>query len=150
MDKDLKVLDGGAMPVSIRKVMQLEEMIKENLEQIDPETLTKHYFADGIYVRSMFLPADSVATGKIHRTQHITIVCNGTVRITTDEGVKQITGPAIFVSEPGIKKAVYALTDTTILNVHPAENQDLKEIEQKCIAPSYEAYQLEHQSKENI
>lgn len=150
MYKDLKVLDGGTAPVSIMKVMQLEQAIKEHLDPVDMEQHTKHHFADGVYLRELFIPAGVVVTGKIHRTQHLTIVCSGTVRITTEDGVKEITGPATFVSEPGIKKAAYAVTDAVVMNVHPAENQDLEEIEQKCIAPSLEALQLEQEEQEKI
>jgi hypothetical protein len=125
--------------------MQLERVMREMPGQIDPEDITSHHFADGVYLREMFMPAGSVVTGKIHRTKHLTIIASGTVRITTDRGVEEITGPAVFASEVGAKKAIYAITDATLMNPHPTTETDLEKIEEAFIAPSFEA--LEHSTK---
>lgn len=120
-------------------VMQLEQAIIDELEPVDIDPLTRHHFADGVYLRELFIPAGVVVTGKIHRTRHLTIICSGTVQITTDDGVKEFTGPAVFVSEPGAKKAAFAVTDAVLMNPHPTELTDLEEIEEQFIAPSFEA-----------
>jgi len=127
-------------------ILRLEEAIKTQLEPMDPEPLTKHYFADGIYLRQLTIPAGVVVTGKIHKTRHLTIICSGIVQITTDDGVKTIEGPAVFVSEPGIKKAAYALTDVVVMNPHPTESTDLEEIERQVIAPSFDALEQEERA----
>jgi len=121
------------------KVVRLENAIREELPPVDVDELTDHYFADGIYLRCMTIPAGVVVVGKIHKTRHLTIVVSGTVRITTDDGVYEIKGPAVFVSEPGAKKACYAVTDAVVMNPHPTDSTDLEEIEEQFIAPSFEA-----------
>ena len=126
-------------PVTREQVMQLEEAIKTLPDQVDVEKLTSHYFADGVYLRELFIPAGVVVAGKIHRTKHLTIICKGTVQITTDRGVEEITGPAVFVTEAGAKKAAYAVTDCWIMNPHPTTETDLVKIEEQFIAPSFEA-----------
>jgi hypothetical protein len=131
-------------PYNREKIVQLEEVILSAPEAhvtLEP----KNHFADGIYLRELFIPAGVIVTGKIHRTRHMTIIASGTVRITTDSGIQEITGPAVFVSEPGIKKAAYAITDTVVMNPHPTESTDLIEIENKFIAPSFEAIEQERQ-----
>lgn len=125
------------------QVLALEEAIRETPEQVDLEALTSHYFAEGIYLRELRIPAGVVVVGKIHRTQHLTIICSGTVKITTDHGTREITGPAVFVSEPGAKKAAYAVTDVVVMNPHPAETKDLQALEKHFIAPSFEALEQE-------
>ena len=132
------------LPAGRDQIIALEDAIKDQCELIDMEQHTTNHFAEGIYLRELFVPAGVVCTGKIHRTKHITIVASGTCRITTDDGVKEITGPAVFVSEPGIKKAVYAVTDVVIMNPHPTESTDLKEIEQQFVAPTVEALEKEN------
>lgn len=132
-------------PYTRDDILRLEEAIK-TLPQIDPEPLTKHYFADGVYLRQLTIPAGVVVTGKIHKTRHLTIICSGTVQITTDDGVVELTGPAVFVSEPGIKKAAYAITDTVVMNPHPTESTDLEEIEREFIAPSFDALEQEERA----
>lgn len=126
-------------PVTREQVMRLEKSMRDMPDQLTEEHLTSHYFADGVYLREMFMPAGSVVVGKIHRTKHLTIICNGTVQITTGRGVEQITGPAVFVSDAGAKKAIHAITDATLMNPHPTKETDLEKIEQAFIAPSFEA-----------
>ena len=120
------------------QIMGLEQAILESPHQIDMVQNTYHHFAEGIYLRELFIPAGVVLTGKIHTTQHLTIIARGTVRITTDFGVEEITGPAVFVSEVGAKKAMYAITDVTLMNPHPTNERDIVKIEEKFIAPSFD------------
>jgi len=129
--------------LSVRKVMQLEEAVKENLDLLDVDSLITHHFAPGIYTRQMFIPAGCIATGKIHRYEVMNIVVSGTVRVNTDDGMKELTGPVVFNSAPGTKKAVLAITDVIWMNVHPTESTDLEEIENHFIVPSIEALEQE-------
>lgn len=125
-------------PVSREKVMQLEKAIKGLPEQLDLDALTSHHFAPGIYVRELFIPAGTVLTGKIHRHETMNILVSGTIRVTTDDGVTELTGMKIYNSPPGMKKAALAVTDTIWLNIHPTEETDLVKIEEEFIAPSFE------------
>jgi len=123
-------------------VFRLQEYL-ETLEQIDPEPLTKHHFAPGIYVRELLIPAGTVLTGKVHRHETMNILVSGTLKVTTDDGVQELTGPMIFNSQPGMKKAAVTFTDVIWLNVHPTESTDLEEIEQEFIVPEDEALEQE-------
>ena len=127
-------------------MVQLEAAMNELPDHIDPDDCTFHHFADGVYLRELFMAEGTVVVGKIHRTKHLTIIASGTVRITTSKGVEEITGPAVFVSDAGAKKAIYAVTDATLMNPHPTMETDIEKIETEFIAPSFEA--LEHSTKE--
>jgi hypothetical protein len=129
--------------VSREQVMQLESAINSHPNQVNLDDDTHHHFAPGVYLRELFIPEGVVITGAIHRTKHLTIVANGTVRITTDDGVKELTGPAVFVSEIGAKKAIYAITDATVMNPLPTMETDIMKIEEHFIAPSFEALEQE-------
>lgn len=94
-----------------------------------------HYFADGIYGREMRIPAGTVLTGKVHRFSTLNLLIQGEITVTTPEGMKRISAPAVFVSEPGTKKAGYAHTDVIWVNVHPTKLRDLASIEEKFIEP---------------
>jgi len=126
-------------PVSREQVMELERVMSEMPDKIDPDSCTYHHFADGIYLRELFMAEGTVVVGKIHRTKHLTIIASGTVKITTDEGTQEVTGPAVFASEAGAKKAIYAITDATLMNPHPTDETDVAKIEEEFIAPSFEA-----------
>jgi hypothetical protein len=125
-------IERDARPVTREQVQRLQsEMAK--LPQV--ELPTEHYFADGMYCRVVARPAGTLIVGKVHRKEHFYIVCSGTVRVTTDDGLKDITGPAVLISQPGTKRAVFAMTDATCLTVHRTDNTDIDEIERELIEP---------------
>ena len=114
---------------------QVDALQSVMLQMPQVELPTEHYFADGMYCR--FLPRKEgvLIVGKVHKKEHLYIVASGTVAVTTDEGVQEITGPRVLVSRPGTKRAVLALTDAVCMTVHRTENTDLDEIERELIEP---------------
>lgn len=99
------------------------------------ELETSHYFADGMYCRVIPRPAGTVLVGKVHKKEHFYIVCSGTIRVTTDEWMRDVIGPEVIVSKTGTKRAVLALTDAVCLTVHRTENTDLDEMEKELLEP---------------
>lgn len=94
---------------------------------------TDHFFADGMYCRSLFRPADTLIVGKVHKCEHLYIVASGTVMIVGAGYREEVTGPRVFVSKPGTKRAVYAITDATTMTVHRTNETDLEKIEAELI-----------------
>lgn len=126
------------------KMEALEASIVAELVPVEMDT--RHHFAHGVYTRELRLPAGTVVTGAIHRHSCTNIVAHGEGKVVTDEGTHFFKAPHIFVSGPGVKKAVYCITDIIWLNVHPWEGEpDLEAIEREVIIPSYEA--LEHEQQ---
>tara|TARA_R100000781_G_C4045196_1_gene115422 strand:- start:53 stop:511 length:459 start_codon:yes stop_codon:yes gene_type:complete len=107
-------------------------------EKFDLEALTDHFFAPGVYARMFFIEAGSVVVGKIHKTEHLNIICKGKCSVYTEEGPIILQGPCIVNSRPGIKKAVYAIEDTTWVTIHVTDKTDLDEIENEVIAEGYD------------
>ena len=102
----------------------------------------QHTFAPGAYARTIQIPAGSVLVGKIHKHKHLNILSQGTVHVLTETGgVEVLTGPLTMVSEPGTKRAVFAVSDTTWTTIHLTSETDLAKIESEVIAPTYEAYE---------
>ena len=59
----------------------------------------------------------------------------------TEFGLKHLEAPCTFVSEVGLKRAVYAVEDTLWTTVHLTKfnsEEELSKIEDEVIAPSYE------------
>ena len=117
---------------SLENIQRLESVMRD-MPQV--EIATTHHFAHGVYGREIFIPAGTVLVGKIHRHSTLNIIAQGTIRVTTPDGVRDISAPAIYVSPPGTKKAAVALTDVVFVNVHPAETTDLAAIEAAMIEP---------------
>lgn len=103
----------------------------------------QHVFPPGLYLRTIFIPKGTVIVGKIHRHQHGNILSQGEVAVLTESGgLERLRGPITMVSEPGTKRAVYALTDVvwTTIHLNPTNTQDLEQLEREIIAPTYQAY----------
>lgn len=124
---------------------QLRELEHAMLTQLEPaEAPVEHHFAYGIYGREMFIPAGTMLTGKIHRFSTMNILLEGEITVTTPDGMKRLSAPAIFTSPPGCKKAGYAHTDVRWVNVHPTKLTDVASIERKFIEPEA-PHMLQHE-----
>lgn len=123
--------------VSVDAVRQLEAVIRQLPGQVDFTELTSHHFCAGLYARELFVPAGVVAIGKTHAQQNLFFLLKGTALIDTPNGPVEITGPFMSVTQPGTKRAVYAVTDCTFMNVHPNadDERDLIALEQRYITP---------------
>lgn len=97
----------------------------------------KHYFAPGVYIREITMPAGSIVIGKIHKTEHFNIIQKGCVTLHGEDGSHEmLTGPLTFVSKAGVQKVLYIHEDTVWSTVHLTENRDLESLESELIEPS--------------
>ena len=126
----------------------LQDLIDSGVVESTLEDCTlKHYFTPKdekygccTYAREMLIPKGTLIIGKIHRHQHLNFISKGKVTVFTEFGQKQLEGPCTFVSEVGLKRAVYALEDTLWTTVHLTEfvgEENLNKIESEVISPSY-------------
>ena len=113
-----------------QKVQALQDVISQ-LPQYEPET--KHTFHAGMYCREVWRPAGVIIVGKVHKKEHFYLVVSGTVAITTDEGVKSVTGPTLLCSTPGTKRAVYAETDALCMTFHVVDAKTIEDAEQELV-----------------
>jgi hypothetical protein len=113
-----------------QKVQALQDVISQ-LPQYEPET--KHTFHAGMYCREVWRPAGVIVVGKIHKKEHFYLIVSGTVAITTDEGVKSVTGPTLLCSKPGTKRAVYAETDALCMTFHVVDAKTIKDAEHELV-----------------
>lgn len=120
----------GNLPYAQLSTVQ-NELAKYKQEPLEPE----HYFAPGMYGRKLFIPADTFVVGKIHRHEHIVMLMAGTARINTDNGLEVITGPHVWISPAGAKRALRTLTDCTFFTCHATDERDLDQLEADLIAP---------------
>ena len=93
-----------------------------------------------VYARPFFMPKGSLVTGKIHRHEHLNFIMMGEISVKTEHGLSILKAPEIFVSEVGIKRAVFALTDCLWVTIHLTEHageENLDKIEDEVIAKDY-------------
>ena len=113
------------------RVKYLQQELSK-LPQYEPET--KHYFHGGMYCREVFRPAGVLVVGAVHKQEHFYLIVSGTVKITDGDGnAVEVTGPHLFLSKPGTKRAVYALTDTLCMTFHATEAQTVDAAERELV-----------------
>lgn len=127
----------------------LQKLIDDKAIQstLDDCTLN-HYFVPkdekygcSAYAREMTIPKGTLIIGKIHRHQHLNILSKGKVTVFTEFGQKELTAPCTFVSEVGLKRAVYAQEETLWTTIHLTQfdnEVEMDKIESEVIAPSYD------------
>lgn len=104
-----------------------------------------HNFADGTYVRQMFMPKDTIVIGKRHRYETCNILLLGEVSVFMgrDKPVQKLKAPYVFNSSPYSKKLLYSHTDVIFANVHPVNTTDLEDIEADVIITEEEFMALD-------
>ena len=123
-------------------ILALENFTKTLDDATDGKELTKHHFAPGVYLREFFLPQGMYFTSKIHKTTHFLIVASGKTAVTSERGQEIIEGPAVLLTTPGTKRAVYGIEDTTFYTVHVSEETDLEKLEANLIAKDFDEVDL--------
>ena len=110
-------------------IQRLEEMILSG-PQVDLNT--KHALSGGMYARTIFIPAGTVLTGATHKTDHLNIVC-GDISVSTDDGMRRMTGYHVITTKAGMKRAGFAHADTIWTTVCKTDNTDIEEIESELV-----------------
>jgi hypothetical protein len=123
---------GVAVPQMMRQKVETLQQELSKLPQYEPET--KHYFHGGMYCREVFRHAGVLVVGAVHKKEHFYLIVSGTVQITDGEGnAQEVTGPHLFQSKPGTKRAVYAVTDTLCMTFHATESKTVEEAEAELV-----------------
>ena len=98
----------------------------------------KHTFADGCYIRELFMPKGMLFVTKIHKIKHPYFLLKGDCEILTEDGVKRIKGPFHGITPAGTKRVIFTHEDTIWVTVHVTTKTDIDEIEKDIIAKTYD------------
>jgi hypothetical protein len=81
------------------------------------------------------MPAGTLITSKIHKTQHQYFVLQGAVSVWIDEGEENyIKAPYIGITEAGTRRVLYIWEDCIWATAHPNPyNENEEEIEERII-----------------
>lgn len=124
-------------------IFAFESALHDLPEHVNFDELLTHHFSHKVYGRELFIPAGTMVVGKIHRNSCLNIILTGKVAVATEDGESILEAPLVFVSRPGIKRAVLALEDTRWITAHGSEKTDLEELEEEIIVKSYDALEAE-------
>jgi hypothetical protein len=113
----------AGVPVEHLPIYRLEaELLK--LPQVDMPV--DHDFCNGLYARTMHIPAGTVLTGAIHKEESFFLVRKGELIVSTDSGPRTLGPGDMSVSKIGTKRAGIALTEVEVTTFHanPSNEQD--------------------------
>ena len=138
------------------KIDALERTLMDNKEELglvvgDSDVFPlKHTFVNGLYIREMKMKAGSFAIGKLQKQEHLWMLLEGFLTVTTLSGSAEYEGPCYIKASGGEKKVVYAHEDSIFVNIYPNPDneQDIEKIENTWIAKDYLEYEKFKQLKE--
>lgn len=115
-------------PAAIRK--QIADLTKGLLACDEKREFdVSHTLIDGVYTRTLFIPARSLLVGKIHLKECVNIVAKGDISVLTETGMGRFKAGHVAVSGPGIQKVGYAHEDTVFINVFRTDETSIEKIE---------------------
>lgn len=110
----MTVTYGEGISDMLRKPDPIDRLEIELLTQEQAEIVTEHIFKDGVYERKITIPPWVVLTGAEHKTNYRVRIEIGTIAVTTDDGVKVLTGPCEFEAFAGIRRVGRVFEDDVV------------------------------------
>ena len=103
----------------------------------------KHTFADGIYVRQMDMKAGSAVVGAIHNHLHVWFLLTGHLAVATEDDIEEFISPCYVLAKSGSKRVIYAIEDSTFVNVHKNPNniKNIEKLEKEIVSLTFEDYE---------
>lgn len=112
-------------------IFNWENLVKQH-KQIELKVF--HHFSHGVYARELHIPAGVILTGHIHKFENLNILSKGTMLVSTEEGMKEVSAPFTVVSPSGTKRIAQALTDCIWTTIHGTFETNIDIIENYFIA----------------
>ena len=97
---------------------------------------TTGFLVNGLYVRTVFIPAGSYLTSLVHKTDHPFILSAGEIIIYTQEGERHLQAPFIDVTPAGTRRFAKAVTDCLWTTIHRTDKATEKEIMEETVFES--------------
>jgi len=137
----------------IRENDEIVDNIEAAMMQLPDELIDGplvHKFTEGIYIREIFMPAGSLWTSKIHKTEHPYVVSYGKVAVSIDaQEWYEITAPYTGITNPGTRRVLFIIEDCIWTTFHRIDgmksefnnlseeeiNKIVEEIEDKILEP---------------
>lgn len=98
--------------------VMINEMV-ESGEFVLIQAPLKHEFTDGMYTRTIKMPAQSRFTSVIHKFTHPFFVLTGKVAVFSEnDGAQLIVAPYRGITKPGTRRVLHVIEETVWSTVH--------------------------------
>ncbi len=123
---NLPVIEMEQKP-SLAQIHEFEDILEKLPTRVSLRN--EYYFAPDVCLKSLRMPAGITATGKMHRTEHLSILAEGTMMLLTHDGWVTLTAPAVVHSKAGVKRIANSVTDCTFITVHATDETDIEKLD---------------------
>ncbi len=126
----------------LAEVIEIEKYLKQLPDEVEVngqliktqrELKVEHHFSFGVYARILYIPADTILTGKLHRYPQINLLRQGVVSVLVGDKIKKLKAPQIIAYPGGVKRIFRSVTDAVWITIHGTQSTDLAEIENTFI-----------------
>lgn len=100
-----------------------------------------HKFIKGMYIRTIFMPAGTLLTSKIHKTNHPYRVLKGKASVwIDDDNCQTIEAPYKGITYPGTRRILYIHEDCIWRTFHKTNKRTPEEVEEEIIEKNDNPY----------
>lgn len=137
----LELFKGSSIDIdslsTLQKIEVIEYWLSKEFENIANELPVVNTLNNGVYVRSLSIPAGILVTGKIHQFQHLFMLLSGDSSFMLEDKMIRSNGPSpIFNVSALTKKVVYTHSDCVFMTIHRTDLTDINEIERILVHDS--------------
>lgn len=97
----------------------------------------KHSFGDGLYIREVNVPAQTLTVTEIHAQTHPFFLLRGTITIWTENGQETISAPFYGVTPAGTKRVIWHHDAVKLVTVQRTDKMEIAEIEREVTAETF-------------
>lgn len=118
-----------------------------------PQCPLRHEFPDGLYCRTILMPAGAIVVSQIHKKDNPFFVSKGRVTVISDnEGVREYVAPFHGITKPGTRRLLFVHEETEWTTVHPNPDneQDLEILENRYVAMKDSTKELRDQQTQRL
>lgn len=124
-------------------IENFETFIKQNYENVIDTFPLEHFFSGGIYARQMIIPAEAIATGAIHKYDHIVTISKGDGYLVDEfGGHREYKAPITFETKAGTKRAIQTITETIFTTYHKCDTTNIDEVRELLVCETVAEYNL--------
>jgi len=136
----IKVKEGDVAVDNRRNFAHLADALREMETSYDLPTW--HYLARGLYGRRCFMAAGSFVVSRIHKYEHITVALTGSCVVVDADGNKvRVVAPHVWVTQPGMQRALFIEEDSEWLTVHAADIDDPEAAKDELTCVTHEEFE---------
>jgi hypothetical protein len=87
-----------------------------------------HEFSDGIYIRTMFIPANTLIVAMRYKYARIVTIHSGSITIAHNDEVNHYVGLVHINAQPGDKRVLFTHTDTYMSVAFPTQMTTVEDV----------------------